>query len=111
MKIKDIAFGIIIALTILGIMIATNAVHELSHKYDFRNIAFDEHISLLVIPCKNNDYAIAIYNFSTYAKDLDEYNRISVYTEKKAFILSTIFFILASIAIILVLINRWRKKK
>ena len=84
-----------IILFIMAILIS-NFLHELSHKWDYREIA---HNDTLVIFNTNftNDGKIAYYQFDYSNKDLEKYNEITEYTEIKAKSIDILFILLIMI--------------
>lgn len=96
-----ISFIIIFLFSFFGMIMATNLTHELSHKQDFKEIASNESVCLLMF----EDGAIASYNSNYNKDDVSEYERISKYTEIKAYSTTAVIFI---IYLLFVYFSSWK---
>lgn len=79
-----------------GMVIGGNLLHELSHKYDFRKIAYDDTICLLEF----GGDEIASYRF--YVDDYTEFDRIEKHTELRAYSISGVYYLIYLICFVMV---------
>jgi hypothetical protein len=104
-----ISFVVLFLFSLFGLIIFTNLIHESSHKQDFKEVKnnlYPDSICLLEI----GDDAIASYNFYTKNNSKEEFERISKYTEIKAYGLSISISILYLFCFSLVFWNIRRGK-
>lgn len=113
-KTKNILFWIGIVFIVFIIVLLSNIPHELSHYQDFHHIAFNESMDYFIMPKLTSnllDQGIAHYKFSIYEKDMNEYNRISGYTELKALAFEIIFIALFMLIPIALIYHKYKKRR
>lgn len=74
----------------IGMTIASTLIHELSHRQDYKRIAKDGDVCILEF----NRGALAEYSFNYNKNDTIEYNKITRYTEYKAYALTALIMAL-----------------
>lgn len=102
MILKTICFFIVFVFAFIGCMVTGIIFHELNHKMDFNEIAYNDHICAFSIPTSFNNLSqmkAGYYEFETSGIDEDEYERISKYTEFKSYAIDIIISIIVIIAI------------
>lgn len=94
--IKEIAYIIVVIFGFIGSMFVGTIIHELSHKEDYKLIALNGNICLLEL-----EELRGYYRFSYDSEYKEDYNRISQYTEIKAYFLDGFVFLLFISALII----------
>lgn len=92
-KIKNLSFIIIMIFAFLGLTFVSNIIHEKSHEYDFKDLANEGSICLLVMPENITDLfskkifsqPIATYDFSYNLSNESQVDAIMKTTERKAY--------------------------
>lgn len=108
---KNLSLFIFYIFALIGVITISTILHEYSHKEDYGKISSNGEIALFIIPDDISfkefilNGAIAKYNYEYYSKDIDEENRISKYTEFKAYGISLLIFLLFLIVQIVVIYN------
>lgn len=92
-----IVFFILFLFSLFGMFIGGNIVHELSHKNDFKNIAYDDEVCVLEF----GSDAVASYSF--YSNNDTEFDRISKHTEIKAYSMSSLVYLIYFICLFVIL--------
>ena len=96
-KLFNISFVVIIFFSVVGIILTGNIIHELSHKQDYKGLIKEDDSCALVIPESKEDLLgkIAFYRF--YTKDdeesIEKAEEVTKWTEKKAYTIESILFI------------------
>jgi hypothetical protein len=98
--VKLIPISLILAFSIIGFLLSGNIIHELSHKYDFREIEkTSENTCFLTLSGKD----VAFYEFSSPSNNSKEINKINQYTEVKAYSLDIILALIYFFSLIIVI--------
>lgn len=110
---EKILFSFVMFFSILGITFVSISVHEYIHVYDFSGLdKSDEQLCLFAVPTNYSfkelrNSALGYYVFEINEKDDGQYKKIRKYAEIKAYAISTIlFFVLSSVLLMFVWINR-----
>ena len=107
---KSIALGIVIAFALFGVFVFGTVLHELSHYEDFKEIASNSEVCALTIPTDLSYNTLSnleagYYKFSVSKDNEAEYNKISKYTEIKAYSIDAAIGIVLIICIFIVLLK------
>lgn len=85
MRLEPIAFVLLLVFSLVGVAMLATIFHELSHKEDFKDIATDGEVCVLTYPILSFNGKAGYYKFNISGEDREEYQRISKYTEFKAY--------------------------
>ncbi|HRZ85581.1 MAG TPA: hypothetical protein P5277_02265 [Candidatus Paceibacterota bacterium] len=112
MRIDKIALIIVLVFSLLGAFVSGTFLHELSHYQDFKEISTGKgEICALAIPTDTSLSSIlqskaGYYKFSIKPEDEIEYQRISKYSEIKAYAFDFVLILVVVICSIVILIKR-----
>jgi hypothetical protein len=98
------AYTILILFSLFGVVLFGTLMHELSHKKDFKEIASDDYLCFLEF----NDGALGSYSF--HVNNQTEYERISKYTEIKAYGINVIIFVMYFMCFAIIILHNMDKK-
>ena len=93
-KLTIISIAVMFAFSLVGIIMFTNIVHELSHKNDLKGLVYDDKVCIL-----EWGPAAARYSYTINASRLDEYEHVKSYTEIKAYGINLVIIIFYSLCL------------
>lgn len=110
-KVVIIAYLILLLFAFFGLVVGGNLIHELSHQQDFKEYTYNNNICYLALP---SNFTIknffsgsgAFYSYSNTDENQREIDRISRYTEWKAYGLDGVLAFIFIISLIIVWHNR-----
>jgi hypothetical protein len=107
--IKQIAFGVIFLFAVIGVVLTGNIIHEFSHAQDFKDYSQNGVYTFLIVPDSGQGLvdifkasAFARYGFQYSSEDRSQLEKISQYTEYKAYSYNLILFVLFFISLMVV---------
>lgn len=106
--IKHISLALVLVFAIFGMMSISTALHEYSHYYDFKEIAQPTELCGMVLPTNVSELLSGksgYYHFNINKSNETEYDRISEYTESKAYFFDILVCAIGLICIIVVAKN------
>ena len=112
---KNIAFGVIIFFSIIGISVFAVTIHELSHLHDYKDYAQEGEICVLNFPTTIDgmfNAPMGYYKFkhSTDEKTVEGVEAINKHTETRAYAYTAVIFIIFGVMLFIVLCNKMDEK-
>lgn len=95
-------FNIIVLMffAVIGVFIMGTAIHELTHKWDLRNVSIGSgDTCILNLPTSENGYQVGYYRYEYDTEKREEIEGIYKYAEWKAYFVESLLFLLVVWAI------------
>lgn len=105
---KYVSIFILTGFMISGLFFIGNLLHELSHKNDLKNYINEGYLCVLGIDQLNLWESGGMYTYSYNISNEREIEKISRYTEIKAYSINILLIILITIATLIYLEDKWR---